>query len=107
MREMVFRERQEKVAYLDAITRIVARVFSLDALRVFGGVVAEYAGEVFQETYDVELLRAKVQALREAQLRIRSRREHDKRMLNRLDRMGEFYDRELGLDLKPLPKKKP
>lgn len=105
MRETVFRERQEKVAHLDAVSKMIARVFNVDSHKAFGGIVADYAQEVFQETYDVELLRAKIQALRTAQGRIRGERDNAKRMLDRLDRMGTYYDMELGSDLKPLPRK--
>lgn len=107
MRETVFRERQEKVAHLDAVSKMIARVFGLDSYKVFGGIVADYAQEVFQETYDADLLRLKVDALRAAQGRIKSERKTAHRMLDRLERMGEFYDREFGPDLKPLAKKPP
>jgi len=107
MREAVFRERQEKVAHLDAVSKMVARVFSVDAHRAFGGIIADYAQEVFQETYDADLLRLKVEALRMAQGRLRGERQHAKRMLDRLERMGQYYDMELGPDLKPLPRVKP
>jgi hypothetical protein len=99
MREMVFRERQEKVAQVQAIARIVAQVFGLDADRVFGSVVAEYASEVFQETYDPELLRRKLAALRVAQARVKRHKDHDLTQLTRLEKMGAFYDREFGNDL--------
>ena len=101
MREMVFRERQEKVAQVQAIARIVAQVFGLDAERVFGGVVSDYASEVFQETYDPDLLRRKLAAIRVAQARVRRRKQHDLSPLTRLERMGDFYDREFGRDLGP------
>jgi len=99
MREMVFRERQEKVAQVQAIARIVAQVFGLDAERVFGSVVSDYAGEVFQETYDPDLLRRKIVAIRVAQTRVRQRRQHDLSQLTRLEKMGDFYDREFGKDI--------
>lgn len=103
MREMVFRERQEKVANMNAVAKMISQVFSLDSERVFGGIVSDYASEVFQETYDADLLRRKIAIIRAAQERIRGRREHDLNMITRLDRMGQFYDREFGLDLKPTP----
>lgn len=106
MREMVFRERREKVAHVEAFAKIAARMYGLDVDRAFGDIVANYAGEVFQEAYDVDLMRKKIGALREAQARIRHRRAEDVRQINRLDRMGEYYDREFGTDLKPVPKKK-
>ncbi len=101
MREVVFRERQEKVAQVQAIARIVAQVFGLDAERVFGGVISDYASEVFQETYDPDLLRRKLAAIRIAQARVRQRQQHDLSQLTRLEKMGDFYDREFGRDVRP------
>jgi len=105
MREMVFRERQERVAHLEAIGKMVAKVFNMDSDKLFGHVVSEYAQEVFQETYDADLLRRKVNALRAAQKRISRRKSEDLRQLDRLERMGMFYDQTLGPDLQPLPPK--
>lgn len=104
MREAVFRERQEKVAHLDAVSKMIAAVFNMDPRKMFGGIMADYAQEVFQETYDADLLRLKIEALRRAQNRLKSERQHAHKMLTRLERMGQFYDLELGPDLKPLPK---
>lgn len=101
----MYRERQEKVAHVEVIAKIVARVFNVDADKAFGHIVSDYASQVFQEMYDLDLLRTKVNALREAQRRIQKQRSEAHRMLNRLERMGEYYDRELGPDL--LPVKKP
>jgi hypothetical protein len=94
MREMVFRERQERVSHVDAIAKMIARVFNVDAGKAFGGIVAEYAAEVFQETYDPEVLKRKVDRRRAAQAEIVAKREHDERLIERLNRMGEFYDRQ-------------
>jgi len=105
MREMVFRERQERVAHLDAIGKMVAKVFNMDSDKLFGHVVSEYAQEVFQETYDADLLRRKVNALRTAQRRVARRKSEDLRQLDRLERMGMFYDKTLGPDLQPVPEK--
>jgi hypothetical protein len=103
-REMVFRERQEKVAHVSALGRMVARVFNVDAEKAFGAIISDYASEVFQETYDADLLREKIAAIRSAQERVRNRRLHDLKMISRLDRMGEFYDKEYGPDLLPVVK---
>jgi DUF438 domain-containing protein len=103
MREMVFRERHEKVAHLEAFTQILGRLFNLDSDRAFGHIVRVYAGEVFQETYDADLLKQKMDAIRRAQKRIRSVRLERERQLTKLDRLGEYYDREFGPDL--IPKK--
>jgi hypothetical protein len=92
MREMVFRERQERVAHMDAIAKMIARVFNTDASKVFGGIVAEYASEVFQESYDADLLRRKIAARRAAVARVRAKRKHDESMIKRLEKMGEYYD---------------
>ena len=93
MREMVFRERQERVSHMDAIAKMIARVFNIDADKAFGSIVSEYASEVFQETYDPDLLRSRVAARRRAQAQVRLRRERDEEMIKRLDKMGEFYDK--------------
>lgn len=89
------------MAHLDAIGKMVARVFGVDAERAFGGIVSEYAAQVFQEMYDLDLLREKLAALHQAQRRIHGMRADARRMMDRLERMGEFYDREFGADLKP------
>lgn len=107
MREMVFRERTEKVAHLSAIARMVGLVLNVDGERTFGNAIAEYASEVFQETYDADLLRVKVARIKRTQDAIRKKRDYDKRMMNRLDRMSEFYDLERGVDLMPKAPKPP
>lgn len=83
---------------MTAWTKIIARMFGYDHDRLFGGIVNEFAQEVFQETYDADLLRRKVEALRREQERIRSRRRHDLRMIDRLERMGQYYDKTHNLD---------
>ncbi len=96
---MVFRERSERVAHVRAIAAIAARVVGLDADKLLGDVVAEYASEVFQESYDPVALARKAQRLRDAQARIRRRRVEDETMLKRLDRMealGQDFDRTKG-----------
>lgn len=93
MREMVFRERQERVSHMEAISKMIARVFSVDADKAFGSIVAEYASEVFQETYDADLLRRKVEIRRQAQARIRSKKQRDLDLIQRLERMGEYADK--------------
>lgn len=105
MRETVFRERQEKVAFLEAIGKMVSRVLNFDSNKMFGGILAGYAEEVFQETYDADLLRLKAEALRRAHERIKGERQRTIGLMNRLDRMGQYYDQEYGPDLKPLPRK--
>lgn len=110
LREQVFRERREKVAHLEAITKIVAQVFGLDAPRVFGGTVRDYAREVFQETYDADLLRRKIESLRKAQDQIKAKKRDDNRMLDRLNKMGEFYEKNnpiIGTPPKPPQPVKP
>jgi hypothetical protein len=100
MREMVFRERQEMVARVDVIGKMIARVFGVDADKVFGHIVAEYASEVFQESYDADLLRRKVAERRVAQARIRETRKHDEDMIKRLERMGEWADQQIAAEQK-------
>jgi len=90
---MVFRERQERVAHMDAVGKMIARVFNVDADRAFGAIIAEYAAEVFQETYDADLLRRKVALRRSAQARVRARRQRDLDLIKRLERMGQWADK--------------
>jgi hypothetical protein len=92
MREMVLRERQERVAHLDAVAKMIARVFNVDVDKAFSSIVSEYASEVFQETYDPDLLRRRVAIRRVAAARVRSKREHEERMLEKLDKMGDYAD---------------
>lgn len=73
----------------------------MDAAKAFGPIIAEYEAEVFQETYDADVLKKKIEVIREAQRRLRAKRIHDEKMIDRLDRMGEYYDREYGTDLRP------
>lgn len=96
---MVFRERSERVAHVRAIAAIAARVVGLDADKLLGDVVAEYASEVFQEAYDPAALARKARRLREAQAQIRRRKAHDADMVRRLERMemlGKDFDRKKG-----------
>lgn len=81
--------------------KIIARLSNSDATKAFGSIIAEYEAEVFQETYDADVLARKIAVIREAQKRLRAKRLHDEKMIDRLDRMGEFYDREYGVDLRP------
>lgn len=99
MREMVFRERSERVAHVRALAAIASRLVGMDADRLLGDVVAEYASEVFQEAYDPDALARKARRLREAQARIRRRQAQDAEMVRRLDRMealGQDFDRKKG-----------
>lgn len=96
MREMVFRERQERVAHMDAIAKMIARVFGTDSDKAFGGIVSDYAIEVFQATYDADLLREKIAVRRATQARVRARRKRDEAMIQRLERMGEFADQQIA-----------
>lgn len=92
---MVFRERTEKVAHVKAIAAVVARVLNMDVDRMFGDIIAEYASEVFQESYDPTILKQKAERLRVAQERIRAKRKHDLEMIERLKRMeklGEQFE---------------
>lgn len=94
MREMVSRERAEKVAHLDAIGKMVARIFGVDADKAFAGIVSEYASEVYQESYDADLLRRKIAARRSVHARVLAKRRRDEELIQRLDRMGEYYDKQ-------------
>lgn len=92
MREMVFRERQERVSHMEAIAKMIARVFNVETDKAFGGIVAEYAAEVFQETYDQDLLKRRITARRAAQAAVRAKRERDLELIKRLERMGDYAD---------------
>lgn len=107
LRESLFRERRERVAQVEVFAKIIARVSNADASKAFGSIIAEYEAEVFQETYDADVLAKKIAVIREAQKRLRAKRLHDEKMIDRLDRMGEFYDREYGADLRPKAAKAP
>lgn len=91
-REMVTRERTERVALVQAIASIAAVVASVDAGAALGRIVEGYAEEVFQEGYDPRVLAAKRARLRAAQARVSGRREEDQRMIQRLDRMSQLGD---------------
>lgn len=104
MREMVFRERQERVAHLSAVGKMIARLYNADADKAFGAIVSEYAAEVFQETYDVDLLKRKIAFRRSEQARVRARRQQDENYIKKLDRMGEYVDKKLAAQ-KPKPNK--
>lgn len=80
---------------------MLSRMLNADYEKAFGGIVAEYAAEVFQETYDADALKRKIEVIRTAQKRIRAKRMHDEKMIDRLEKMGEFYDKEYGPDLLP------
>lgn len=111
MREMVFRERQERVAQMEAIAKMISRVFGdVDADKAFGGILSEYAAEVFQETYDPDLLRRRVAQRRAAQAQVRARKQRDIDLMKRLDLMGEHADQVLkkaAPSAKDAPKKGP
>lgn len=84
---------------------MVGPLLNIDPDRAFGPAIREYAREVFQETYDVSLLRNKLNALRDAQNKIRDKRSYDQKMLQRLEKMGEYYNKEFKIPDKPKPKR--
>lgn len=106
MREIVFRERQEKVAFFEGITHVVARLFNFEP-KIFSGVVRDYAEVVFQEMYDVDLLKVKKDALQKARERIRKKRAEDVRQISKLERLGQLYDEKFGPLKKPEAKPRP
>jgi hypothetical protein len=93
IREVIFREKAERVAHVKAIAGIVARLLGMETEKAFGGLIQEYASEVYGETYNPELLQQKAQNLRAAQAEVRGRRERDQQLIGRLDRMGEYAQR--------------
>jgi hypothetical protein len=106
-REMVFRERQEKVAYLNAFSKMVSVMFNLDTDRVFGTIRREYTMEVFQEMYDASLLEEKVNALRHAQGAIAARKRERTSLMDRVSRMSEVKVGTFGSAYEESPPKKP
>ena len=106
MREMVFRERQEKVAHFTGMVKALGRLLNADSERVFGDILMEYAGEVFQEDYDVDLARQKVDRLKATQRAIAAKRKHEQSLVSRLDKMGEYYDKTHGKDIRDTAKGK-
>jgi len=97
MREMVFRERVEKVAQVRAFAAIAARLLgNMEVNKAFGDIIGDYASEVFQESYDPNLLKQKQTRLREAQERVRKKRLEDQAAIDRLQRMeklGEEFEK--------------
>lgn len=107
MREVVFRERQERVASFSGMAKMLGRMFNMDAGRVFSDVIADYASEVFQEDYDADLMRQKIAGLRAAQRAIAAKRDKEKSLVTRLDKMGEYYDNLHGRDIRSSTVKPP
>lgn len=100
MRETLFRERRERVSHVEVFAKMIARVYNVDEEKAFGGIIAGYEAEVFQETYDAEALKRKIAVIREAQKRVKAKRLHEESLLSRLDKMGEYYDQKYGKELK-------
>lgn len=99
---MVFRERKEKIATLDAVLDVVGKMFNINTESVFGYTKQKFEIEVFQETYDSNLLRAKVAAMRNVIDSVRKKRREENALVDRLNRMGEAY--ETGDNKKKSPK---
>lgn len=93
IREMIFRDKTERVAHVRAFATVAARLMGMDVDRLFSDVISDYASEVFGESYNPDLLRQKADSLREAQRRIREKREKDESALKRLERMGDYADK--------------
>jgi hypothetical protein len=64
----------------------------MDNDRAFGRLLSDYASEVFQESFDPELLKRKAENLRRTQADIRERKARDQRMLSKLDKLGEYAE---------------
>lgn len=93
MREMVYRERNEKVALLESFATITCGILGLDFNKFVGPVLSKYAMEVFQEDYNAEFLQAKLEQIRNSQLRIKKEQDRQAELMERIERMGEFYDK--------------
>lgn len=107
MREMVYRERMEKVASVRVFASIAARLLGSEADRAFGDVLSEYASEVFQESYDPTMLARKRDRLRAAQARVHKRRVEDLRAIQRLERMDKLGEQFDEATKKTVAKKRP
>ncbi len=100
---MVWRERSAQVSFMSTIAQMLAAAMNQNE-RLFAPMLQRYAAEIMQEGYNAHLLQQRAQALRNAQQGVRKKRLYDVQMLDRLTAMGDYYDQELGADLKPVPK---
>jgi hypothetical protein len=91
---MVYRERREKSAFLEAIIDIVGVMNNLNTEKLFGHIKAKYELELYQETYDVDVLRSMMYALRSAVDMLKNRKREQSHMINKLDRLGEIYEKD-------------
>lgn len=89
---MVFRERKETVAKLDVLLDVVGKLFNINTETVFSYTKQKFEVEVFQETYDSNLLRAKVAAMRSVMESLRRKRREESSLVDKLNRMGEAYE---------------
>lgn len=94
MREMVYRERNEKVALLESVVTITCNILGIDPNKFSGVALAKYAMEVFQEDYNAEFLQARLEQIKNSQLRIKKEQDRQAELMARIERMGEFYDKQ-------------
>lgn len=92
LREMVFRERQEKLAYLDAMSSMIGQMFNVNTDKMFGHIKHKYAAEVFQEAYDSDVLRERIRMLRYIQTDIKRKRKDEVDTMTKLENLGKLYD---------------
>ena len=102
---MIYREKLEKVAFLDAIVGVASIMFNLNGEKVFGHIKRQYESRLFAEDYNVEYLRAKVEALRQLQERQVKKSREDNKLIDRLEAMGKMYEGDTPLPEKPKQKR--
>lgn len=89
---VILRERQERAALVHGTARLAGALFNLNpavVVRCFD----EYLGLLSRRDLDVEALREHVDELRRAHERVVRREHDDRRLLRRLEAMGEHADR--------------
>ena len=94
---VVLRERQEKLALVNGLCVAAGSLLNVKPavlLRSFD----EYVGLMSRRDLDVEALREHVDELRRAHARIVRKQRDDRRLLGRLEAMGEYADRVWGVE---------
>lgn len=94
---VVLRERQEKLALVNGLCVAAGSLLNVKPavlLRSFD----EYIGLMSRRDLDIEALHEHVDELRRAHARIVRAQRDDRRLLGRLEAMGEYADRVWGVD---------
>lgn len=90
----MFRERTEKVAQVNTFAYLIGQVFNLNVDKVFGPILQGFAAEVFQESYNPELLRDKIASIRDAQIKLKKKRQEQDQYVKRLESLGDLYEKD-------------